>query len=97
METRPTRRREDSVQSGARLARMLGLIPQVRVDLERDIGRRVAHLPRDEDDVQPLGDEQRAERVAKIVEPKLPEARPLERLVEPAACEVPRAEYATRR
>ncbi len=53
--------RHDSPEAGfqyiARTLRVLGLVEQVRVDLERDVRRRVAQLPRDVDDVESFSDE----------------------------------------
>ncbi len=60
---------------------MFGAVEQVRVDAERDVGGGVAELPRDEDDVRALRDEERGERVSEVVEAEARDVGAFERLL----------------
>ena len=47
---------------------MLGAVEEVRVHAQRDVRARVPELPRHEDDVRALRDQQARERVPQVVE-----------------------------
>ena len=55
-------------------------VEQMRVAFERDLGRRVAELARDEDDVESLRDQEARRRVPQVVP-----AQPLLAVVSPPA------------
>jgi hypothetical protein len=72
-----TRRRVNGVQIRARPARVLRSVPKVRVHPQRDVRARMAHLPRDEHDVQALRDQQRASGASLPAATPEAKARPL--------------------